>query len=207
MANKSAFSSDEWSHILAAPMVAAAAITVADPSGLWGLMKEGMAGGWALLEAKQQATAHPLAKAIAEDFSTGDARTRARERLQTIFTGAGPSDVKTRAIDELRLVAALVQRKAPAEAEAFTGWVQEVALKVAEAAKEGGILGIGGVAVSEAERATLAELAAALAPRSAANERSGDLPENSKENLDRKLDHAITETFPTSDPVSVKITK
>ena len=76
MANKSAFSSDEWSHILAAPMVAAAAITAADPSGLWGLMKEGMAGGWALLEAKQQATAHPLAKAIAEDFSTGDARTR-----------------------------------------------------------------------------------------------------------------------------------
>ena len=33
------------------------------------------------------------------------------------------------------------------------------------------------------------------------------LPENSKENLDRKLDHAIEETFPTSDPVSVTITK
>lgn len=32
-------------------------------------------------------------------------------------------------------------------------------------------------------------------------------PENSKENLDRKLDHAIKETFPTSDPVSVTITK
>ncbi len=34
-----------------------------------------------------------------------------------------------------------------------------------------------------------------------------DLPENSKENLDKKLDHAIEETFPTSDPISVKITK
>ena len=33
------------------------------------------------------------------------------------------------------------------------------------------------------------------------------LPENSKENLDKKLDYAIEETFPTSDPVSVKITK
>jgi hypothetical protein len=33
------------------------------------------------------------------------------------------------------------------------------------------------------------------------------LPENSKENLDKKLDHAIEETFPTSDPVSVTITK
>jgi hypothetical protein len=33
------------------------------------------------------------------------------------------------------------------------------------------------------------------------------LPENSKQNLDRKLDHAIEETFPTSDPVSVQVTK
>jgi hypothetical protein len=78
---------------------------------------------------------------------------------------------------------------------------------LATPAKEGGILDIGGVAVSEAERATLAEMAAALAPRSPADERSSDLPENSKENLDTKLDHAIDETFPTSDPVSVKITK
>jgi hypothetical protein len=34
-----------------------------------------------------------------------------------------------------------------------------------------------------------------------------DLAENSQENLDVRLDHAIEETFPTSDPVSVTITK
>jgi hypothetical protein len=33
------------------------------------------------------------------------------------------------------------------------------------------------------------------------------LTENSQENLDARLDHAIEETFPTSDPVSVTITK
>ena len=33
------------------------------------------------------------------------------------------------------------------------------------------------------------------------------LPENSQENLDARLDHAIEETFPTSDPVFVTITK
>jgi len=33
------------------------------------------------------------------------------------------------------------------------------------------------------------------------------LPENSKENLDEKLDNAIEETFATSDPISVNITK
>jgi len=34
-----------------------------------------------------------------------------------------------------------------------------------------------------------------------------DLPENSQSNLDRRLDHALEETFPTSDPVSVSITR
>jgi hypothetical protein len=34
-----------------------------------------------------------------------------------------------------------------------------------------------------------------------------DLPENSKENLDRKLDEGVEETFPASDPVAVTITK
>ncbi len=33
------------------------------------------------------------------------------------------------------------------------------------------------------------------------------LPENSKEALDEKLDEGVEETFPASDPVSVKITK
>ena len=38
-------------------------------------------------------------------------------------------------------------------------------------------------------------------------EQDEKLPENSRKNLDKKLDHALEETFPTSDPVSVKITK
>lgn len=33
------------------------------------------------------------------------------------------------------------------------------------------------------------------------------LPENSQENLDKRLDNASEESFPGSDPVSVKITK
>ena len=40
-----------------------------------------------------------------------------------------------------------------------------------------------------------------------AKKKDEKLPENSKKNLDEKLDHALEETFPTSDPISVKITK
>jgi hypothetical protein len=44
-------------------------------------------------------------------------------------------------------------------------------------------------------------------PQSAECPPDSQLPENSQENLDARLDHAIEETFPTSDPVSVTITK
>lgn len=40
-----------------------------------------------------------------------------------------------------------------------------------------------------------------------ANTKGRDLPENSKEDLNRRLDEGVEETFPASDPVSVKITK
>jgi hypothetical protein len=37
--------------------------------------------------------------------------------------------------------------------------------------------------------------------------RNLDLPENSKEHLDERLDEGLEETFPSSDPVSVIITR
>jgi hypothetical protein len=43
--------------------------------------------------------------------------------------------------------------------------------------------------------------------KSAKHLSDNDLEENSQENLDARLDHGIEETFPTSDPVSVTITK
>ncbi len=43
--------------------------------------------------------------------------------------------------------------------------------------------------------------------RRAATNKDERLPENSKKSLDRKLDEGVEETFPASDPVSVKITK
>jgi hypothetical protein len=45
MAGKASFTSDEWARVVPSPMVASMAITAADPSGLWGLLKEAMSGG------------------------------------------------------------------------------------------------------------------------------------------------------------------
>jgi hypothetical protein len=41
---KSTFTKEEKDRLLSSPMVAGMAITAADPSGVWGLPKEGLAG-------------------------------------------------------------------------------------------------------------------------------------------------------------------
>ena len=162
MAGKASFTPDEWTRVVASPMVASMAITAADPSGLWGLLKEAMSSGWALAEAKQNAGANPLAKAVADDITTADTRTAARDRVQAQFKGVQLGDFKNKAIEELRAVSFLVDTKAPDDAAGFKAWLSQVAQKAAEAGNEGGFLGFGGVAVSDAERATLAEIATAL---------------------------------------------
>ncbi len=48
MATKADFTAEEWGKLLGSPMVAGMAITAADPSGVWGLIKEGMAESGAL---------------------------------------------------------------------------------------------------------------------------------------------------------------
>jgi len=76
--------------------------------------------------------------------------------------GAKREEIKQRAIDALRSAAAVVEQKAPSDAASYKAWLTRIANNVAEAAKEGGFLGFGGVDVSDAEKATLAEIAAAL---------------------------------------------
>jgi hypothetical protein len=39
MADKSNFTKEEWALLLQSPMIAGMAITAADPSGLWGLLR------------------------------------------------------------------------------------------------------------------------------------------------------------------------
>lgn len=168
MTGKANFTRDEWARITASPMVASMAITAADPSGVWGLLQEAFASGKSLLEAKQSADANPLAKAVADDITTPEIRAAAHAKMQAQLQGAPVGELKTKAVAALRSVAALVDAKAPQDAAGFKHWLQDVAQRAAEAGKEGGFMGFGGVAVSEAEKATLAEIAAALGSPAAA---------------------------------------
>lgn len=119
MADKSSFTKEEWTLLLESPMMAGMAITAADPSGLWGLLKESFAGGNALAKALSDTGANPLVKALATDFSTSEARSAARDGLKAKFANSQPADVKTKSIEALRQVSAVLEAKAPGDAAAF----------------------------------------------------------------------------------------
>ena len=48
MANKASFTPEEWEQLLESPMLASMAVTAAEPSGLWGMLKESFAAGGTL---------------------------------------------------------------------------------------------------------------------------------------------------------------
>jgi hypothetical protein len=162
MAGKADFSPDEWQQVIGGVFLAGFAVSAAEPSGLWGMLKETFASGQAVLEARATAGDNALMQAIIADFETSEGRTAAQTFVKGRLEGAKGEELKQRAIEAVRQVAGIVQQKAPHEATAFKGWLLKIASRVAEAAKEGGFLGIGGVPVSAAEKAALDEISAAL---------------------------------------------
>jgi hypothetical protein len=159
MATKSDFTADEWSQIQRAPFMAGLAVVAASPSGPFGVVKELFAVGKMLGEVKSQGTSNDLIKALVADIEAGAKDLSAPAELK----GKTPEQVKSYAIESLRQVAALIDKKTkPDEAQGFKQWLVSVAQKVAEAAKEGGFLGFGGTRVSEEEAATIKELSTTL---------------------------------------------
>jgi len=92
MANKQSFTPEEWTKILESTMLAGMAVSAADPSGVWGLVKEGFASSSALAAAKSDAGSSELVKAIIADYETPEGRSTIQEALRKRFAGAKPAE-------------------------------------------------------------------------------------------------------------------
>jgi hypothetical protein len=163
MANKQSFKPEEWTKILESTMLAGMAVSAAEPSGLWGALKEAFASSSALAVAKTNAGSSELVKAVVADFETKEGRAAVKEALRQHLAGATkPAEAVQRSLANLKEVSAILNAKAPQDASAFKAWLQTISQNVAAASSEGGFLGIGGVQVSDAEKATLADISKAL---------------------------------------------
>src|SRR5687767_11286597 len=160
MAKKADFTSEEWQLILSMPQVASLYLALASPSGPLGLAQEMIASTKGIVEAFKSSSGNELIDAVAADIRE---KAEKRERIESpLKTSRDPNEMKSHCLQTCRDVAALLSQKAPADAQAYKQWVYQSAQNSANAAKEGGVFGIGGERVSEAETAALKEIAMAL---------------------------------------------
>ena len=162
MVDKSSFSPEEWARIRDSVMMAGLAVSLAEPSGLIGMLQEGAASARALKEIKADDRASDLFRAIAAEFDTAEGRAGLRADMSAMLKGKSPTEARRAAIDVLSQAVTILESRAPFEAAGFKRWLHDVAVHVAEAAKEGGFLGFGGTPVSDAEKATIADIDRAI---------------------------------------------
>jgi hypothetical protein len=162
MANKQNFTPEEWNQVLESIMLTGIAVSAADPSGLWGTLKEAFASSSALSASKRDPGSSELIKAAVADFETPQGRTVVQQALRKRCGDAEPAELVQRSLACLRDVSRILDAKAPGEAPAFKAWLRDISQKVADASVEGAFLGFGGQRVSDAEKATLDDIAKSL---------------------------------------------
>ena len=153
MTTKSDFNAEEWDTVAQGPALAALMVMLADRGGA---IRESIALGKAYAEARGQGG----------DGLIGDL---VKSPPQLDPTSFGPADqLRTQLPERIREAVSTVEAKAtPEEAAQYREFVERVADVVANAAKEGGVLGIGGKPVSEEESAALDQLRGVLGAGSA----------------------------------------
>ena len=152
MTAKADFTPEEWEALRRGPLVAGMAVTFADPGGPIEITKETLAA--------QRAVAAPPGDLDLLVALSQDAMAHAKEmRHLKDDLGLKGATVREQIAAELGRVEGIVSAKAtPEEAAAFREWLMQAAQASADAAKEGGFMGIGAVRVSEGEQAMLAKL-------------------------------------------------
>ncbi|HET9119915.1 MAG TPA: hypothetical protein VFN72_05235 [Solirubrobacterales bacterium] len=149
MTGKADFTEEEWKTILEAPPSAGLIVILSDRGGS---IRETFSMASAYTEARKQHGDSELLDEIAS------------AKPETDHTRAGSQEeLKQHNLDNIRQAVALLKTKATdEEVEEYRKFISGLAERVAEARKEG-FLGLSGERVSDAERAAIGEIDAALA--------------------------------------------
>jgi hypothetical protein len=152
MTTKADFSEEEWTRLVRSPMVAGMAISLADPGGPIEAFKEVSATLKTVRDAGGRGgLVGELAQEVAE----------LSKQRKNPLSGFKPKGAMAgqEIVDELAAANAIVSEKAaPEEAAAYRDWLLAAAQEAANAAKEGGFMGIGATRVSEGEQRMIDKL-------------------------------------------------
>jgi len=170
MGIKDDFTDDEWFLLSSTPAMIGAAMSSAAPSGVIGTVKEMTASMRATVQGLNDYPDSELVTALLEKAENWD---EAKEKMQDYkekakarLDGAAiksREELQAHVLADCTAAAKLVDEKCSAsDAQNYKEWSVKVANKVAEAAKEGGILGFGGERVSAAESELIVRIETAL---------------------------------------------
>jgi hypothetical protein len=154
MGVKDAFTADEWQTLLRLPLKIGVTLMVVVPSGPIGLTKETMTLAKAPFALAQVSNANALVSALAVELQAQAKPIIKAE--ETAFKHSDPMTYKRQAVEACQTAAVALSKTSAEDAGAYRTWVLTVGQKVAEAAKDGGVL------VSDSEKALLNELSVAL---------------------------------------------
>jgi hypothetical protein len=159
-AEAGAFSAEEIALLAKAPVQVGGVIMAASPSGGAGSAQEIAALAQAASDAVQAAPPNSLLSSLTDQVRQITRQIQSGEGVGELLGG---QQAGTAGLEACRQVASLVEAKAsPQDAAAYKAMLVDVANKVAQAAKEGGFLGIGGHQVSDAEQQALTAIGEAL---------------------------------------------
>jgi hypothetical protein len=154
---KTDFTEEEWTRVVRAPLVAGMAVSLADPGGPIEATKESVAS---LKSATNPPSREQLLAEVALEVQ---AMTQERRNPLSGFKVAKDRPPGEQILEELRGVRRIVAAKATREElDAFGEWLVVAAQAAADAAKEGGFMGIGAERVSAGEQAMLTSIRAAV---------------------------------------------
>jgi hypothetical protein len=162
----SPFSDAEWKTLLATPLQVGKAMMFASPSGPIGLIQETKAMVDSLQELLDQGATSPLMRALGQSAQKIADTARSHHPQQVIGDLAGtskdPQVCRTDALDGCQQASVLLRNTSSQDATEYKQFVFNCAQKVAEAARESGIMGMGGSRVSPNEQNLLRDVANAL---------------------------------------------
>jgi hypothetical protein len=158
----SPYTNDEWLLLVETPVKIGRAVMAVSPSGALGMTQEIMALRTCYLDAFQE-TKTPILLSMRQHLQN-------QNTMEAIWTDAGhafgdrwdAANVRQTAITSCQQADTLLKKISPQDAQAYKEFVYKTALKVAEAAREGGFMGVGGITVSAEEKSLLTEIARTL---------------------------------------------
>ena len=164
MAVQERFTPEEWQEVVAGPVDAGLFIAFVHPQGPFGLAHEMKA----IFDATVPGVINAPSELIREvgavlakkkgEGGEADQMKASADRAKA----HSKSDPQAFFLEEITRAMALVSQKAPEDAPTYKAWLVECAEKTAQAAKEGGFLGMGGEHVTARETAAIDRLKSAI---------------------------------------------